>query len=340
MRLLPVAVCLFLMSLSALAQDKLGAITGVITDWEHTTLSNAPVQAKNTATGAVYKAVSSATGEYTLAQLPAGTYELTVAVPGLLRYQKKDIAVQAGQKTRLDVRVEELGALGTVGEDRYYRAGLELPHPTPSGPTPHTPDGKPDLSGVWWPMRETDPEPPSLLPWAAAEAKKRSEENGKDAPRAHCLPDVVTLLGRFEFSKFIQTPALLIVFNQSDVPGYRQVFLDGRQHPKDLDPSWHGHSLGKWDGDTLVVDTVGLNDRSWLNGSVAANVPHTEKLHVTERVRRTDLGHLEVEVTYDDPGAFAKPWKLKGIADLAENEEIEEGICNENNQDVEHMVGK
>jgi hypothetical protein len=127
------------------------------------------------------------------------------------------------------------------------------------------------------------------------------------------------------------------MIDENDVPGHRQVFLDGRSHPEDLQPTWMGHSVGKWEGDTLVVDTVGFNDKTWLSLETS---PHTEKMHLTERFRRPDLGHLEVELIIADPEAYAKPWIMKRVSDLAPNEEVQEFICTENNRDVEHMVGK
>ena len=121
-----------------------------------------------------------------------------------------------------------------------------------------------------------------------------------------------------------------------DVFSYRQIFLDGRDHSKDADPTWMGYSIGKWEGDTLVVDTAGFNDKSWS----PMFRPHTDKFHMIERFRRLDLGHLEIEVTIDDPGAYVKPWTIKRVSNLLPGDEIGEYICAENNQDVEHLVGK
>ncbi len=97
-----------------------------------------------------------------------------------------------------------------------------------------------------------------------------------------------------------------------------------------------GHSIGHWEGDTLVVDTTGFNDRSWLDPQ---GHPHTEQMHVIERMRRPDLGHLEIEFTIDDPGTYAKPWIIKRVADLDPDDDVGEYVC-ENNHDPEHMVGK
>jgi hypothetical protein len=124
---------------------------------------------------------------------------------------------------------------------------------------------------------------------------------------------------------------------EDDIPSHRTVYLDGRRHPKDPNPSWMGHSVGQWEGDALVVDTVGFNDKSWLG---AQGHPHTEKLHVTERLRRPDLGHLEIEFTIEDPVTYAKPWIIKRVADLDPNDEIGEYVCTEGERDVVHMVGK
>jgi hypothetical protein len=118
----------------------------------------------------------------------------------------------------------------------------------------------------------------------------------------------------------------------------QHIYTDGRKHPEDLTPTYMGHSIGHWEGDTLVVDTVGFNDRGTVGG-----VPHprSEKLHVTERYRRPDFGHLEIEFTIDDPGTYAKRWKIHNTWDLApKGEEVLEYICAENNKDLQHLVGK
>ena len=149
------------------------------------------------------------------------------------------------------------------------------------------------------------------------------------------LPMGVALLSPL-VNKFVQTPAVLIVLREVDA-SFRQVFLGQRDHPKDLAPTWTGHSIGRWQGDILVVETVGFNDQGWLDG---AGHPRTEKLRVVQEFRRPDLGHLEIHTIIDDPGAYRTAWDLRQVADLAPNEEIQEFICNENNQDAAHLVGK
>jgi hypothetical protein len=124
---------------------------------------------------------------------------------------------------------------------------------------------------------------------------------------------------------------------EGNIHSYRQIFMDGRAHPADPDPTWYGHSVAKWEGDTLVIDSVGFNDRFWFD---FAGHPHTEKLHVIERYQRPDFDRLEYEIVVDDPGAYTRPFTLYGRSNYMYDTELMEYICNENNKDVEHIVGK
>jgi hypothetical protein len=336
---LSVTACLLVSAFVSLAQGERGAVAGTVTDQDGAVVSGAPIQAKNAKTGVTYKATSSLTGKYALEQLPPGTYELSIPLPEFM-YRRQTVVVRAAQKLNLNIRVED-NSLKTLGEDRAYFAGLVTSRSSPTSAAPRTQSGKPDFSGMWQIPRIVDPEAPPVLPWAADVIKQWVETNGRDFPRGHCLPDSVQLMGRFGVNRWIQTASVVVILNEADIPGYHQIFLDGRPHPGDLDPTWSGHSVGKWEGDTLVVDTVGFNNRTPINWLVVGgSTPHTEKLHLITRFRRPDLGHLEIEVTFDDPGAFTKPWKMKEVSELDENEDVQEWICNENNQDVEHMVGK
>ena len=137
--------------------------------------------------------------------------------------------------------------------------------------------------------------------------------------------------------KIVQTPDLIVMLFEGNVHSYRQFFMDGRGHDKTLDPSFMGESFAHWEGDTLVVDTVNFNDRTWLSSGSAA--PHTEQLHVIERYRRPDLGHLEIEITIDDPKTFTKPWSIKLNQRLLPDTELIEFVCGENNTSLGHLVG-
>jgi hypothetical protein len=130
---------------------------------------------------------------------------------------------------------------------------------------------------------------------------------------------------------------LLVIISDDDYPGFHQIYLDGRSHPEDPNPGWYGHSIGRWEGDVLVVDRVGFDDRVWLD---QGGHPHSSKLHVVERYRRPDFGHLETVVTVEDPGILAKPYTTVKMSELAPTEEIHEFICNENERDDAHLIGK
>jgi hypothetical protein len=326
---------LFLCAAASVAQTS-GTITGTVYNLDGDAVPNAPIQATNARTNATYKAESSPKGGYTLGQLPPGTYNLSINLLGYTAYVEQNLAVTAAQTLRHDIHLLDY-QLGTLGDGREFRIDLLSPHATPSGPAPRTPDGKPDLSGVWYAQRPVDPGKPEPLPWAEALLRERAANNAKDAPGAHCLPRGLTNAGALFPYKLVQTPKLLVMLFEDDIPSHRQVFLDGRAHPKDPNPRWMGYSTGHWDGDALVVETVGFDDRSWLT---AQGHPHTDMMRVTERFRRPDLGHLEIEITIDDPGAYAKPWIIKRVSELDPNDDIGEYVCTENEKDVEHMVGK
>jgi hypothetical protein len=326
----------FCLAAFALAQGTTptGSISGTLYDSIGDPIDNNLVQAKNTESGTMFKATTSATGKYTLADLPAGSYEVSAAAPGLTAVTKKGVAVQQSQVASLDLRLGDTTQLNTLGEDRtHILADNKRVHP-PSGPTPRTFDGKPDLSGVWWRARTVDPGKPEFLPAAVAITNQRKEVNNVDSPQAHCLPSGPLRNG--PLWEFVQSKDFLVYISDDESPGFHQIYLDGRGHPADPNPAWYGHSIGRWDGDTLVVDRVAFDSRVWLD---LDSHPHSDKLHIVERYRRPDLGHLEIEITVDDPGVLAKPWTQKRVADLA-NEEIFEFICTENNRDVQHLVGK
>lgn len=324
---------LFLVSTAMLvAQTGLrpGNITGTVFDNLGAPLPSAEVHATNRASGMVYHATTGAKGDYAISGLPAGAYEFAVVVHGNRLYVQDKVAVEGATPVRIDVRLKDTN-LGTLGDDVFAAAALDR-RPVPTGPAPRALDGKPDLSGVWSPSRAVDVGKSEMLPWAEAELKR--ESRAVENPTAHCLPWGPLLDGPFPF-KFIQSPSTIVVLIE-DVFSYRQIFLDGRGHSKDADPTWMGHSIGRWEGDTLVVDSAGFNNKSWT----PMGRPHTDKLHIVERFRRPDLGHLEYEITIDDPGTYLKPWTIKRASNLLAGDEIGEYICTENEQDLEHTVAK
>lgn len=252
-----------------------------------------------------------------------------------------------------------------------------LNHPTPGtprtpdgkpnlfAPSPRARNGKPDLSGLWM----TAPAPPALLerlipgatngageeplsqyfinilsdftaqdsplqPAAAAQFEQRAKTFTLESPVAHCLPEGMPMV---EMSpapyKIIQTPGLTVMLYERDTT-YRQIYTDGRQLPDDPEPSWLGYSVGKWERDTFVVSSNGFNDRGWLD---ARGHTHTESLRLTERFRRLDFGHMDVQLTVDDPKTYTRPFTVTLKQRLIPDSDVLESFCAENEKDLRHI---
>lgn len=174
--------------------------------------------------------------------------------------------------------------------------------------------------------------------WAKAVFDERQDNNSKDDPSARCQPTGLTLRPTLATPlKIVQVPGLTLVLYESRTT-FRQIFTDGRPHPKVIDwPAWQGFSIGKWEGDTFVVDTIGTNGKFWLD---QAGHPATESFHLIERYRRRDFGHMDLEMTIDDPKAYTRPWTIYVEMALQPDTEILEFICEENEKDAARMVGK
>ena len=232
---------------------------------------------------------------------------------------------------------------------KYPTAGMPRTpdgKPNLSAPAPKTADGKADLSGLWKANNgkylfnlaaDLAPGEAPFQPWAAEVYKQRVDNLGKDRPSARCIPhgvpDEVAVAG-YPF-KILQTPGLVIILYE-EFEHFRQIFTDGRALPKDPNPTLLGYSIGRWEGDDLIVDTAGFSDVSWLDDP---GHPHTEALHVTERFHRPDFGHLEIRVTIDDPKTYTRPWSANESFTFLPDTEILENIC-ENEKDVRHLVGR
>jgi hypothetical protein len=224
---------------------------------------------------------------------------------------------------------------GSVG---LYR-NQQLPE---AGPAPKLADGTPDLSGVWLGSGSNSADIANarglksgdqvvMLPWAEQVVKNRQS---KEDPEANCLPAGIPRGSPYPW-RIVQTPTHYFILFEGNIHSFRQIFMNGK-HPDDPDPTWFGHSVGHWEGNTLVVDTVGFNDKFWFDYK---GHPHTEKLHTVERYTRTDLGHMSMEVTIDDPGTYVKPFTTVGSATLMPGTELLEYICQENNQDLPLLQG-
>jgi hypothetical protein len=216
--------------------------------------------------------------------------------------------------------------------------------PNLSAPVPRTPDGRPDLSGVWEVVGDrvmpTDgrvrskyvydiaadlPGGAPFQPWAKAVHDERQKALGVGAPTERCLPHGVpdAMLTRTLPFKIVQMPGLTIILYE-EFNNWRQVFTDGRPLPEDPQPAWLGYSVGRWDGDTFVIETAGFNDKSWLD---AGGTPHSEALRTTERLRRTDFGHMTIEFSFDDPKTFTRPWSATVSFNLLPDTDLLEHHC-------------
>ena len=201
--------------------------------------------------------------------------------------------------------------------------------PNLTAPAPRGPDGKPDLTGVWnGPVPEPRIDPANAQPWVNDLASQRQQEYHKTRPSYQCLPSGPEADRFARWKRVLQTPTALAIL--TDDLTYRVIFMDGRELEADPAPSWMGHSVGRWDGDTLVVDSAGYNDKTWLS---RYGLAHTEALRVRERYRRPDFGHLQVEVTFTDPGAYAKPWGFTADMTLAADTEMLELVCERSSED-------
>jgi hypothetical protein len=216
--------------------------------------------------------------------------------------------------------------------------------PVLDAPVPRKPNGQPDLSGMWQVPGlkyliniAADLKDVPFQPWAEALYRERMENFGKDDPNNLCLPSVIPeKIAVTSPWKIIETPGVVLVLYESRTI-FRQIFTDGRSFPEEMNPTWQGYSVGKWDGDVFVVDTRGFNGRGWLDTN---GHPTTDALHVIERYRRKDVGHMDVEITIDDPRAYTRPWTVHENPQLVPDTELIEYICEENNRDPQHIVGK
>jgi len=245
-----------------------------------------------------------------------------------------------------------------------------LHYPTPNVPktrggapnlhaaTPRSADHHPDLSGLWAAPKR--PCPPNgcddqmigeqfldigfgvqgglpLQPWAAAILKERTAQHGKDDPTSRCLPGSPVQMHTSPFlRKVIQAPGVLVLMSENSSI-YRQIFTDNRPLPADPWPNWFGYSSGKWEGDTLVVHTNGFRDGLWLDRN---GTPMTDAAKMTERFHRPNFGHLDIEVTIDDPKAYTAPFTVTVHQTLALDTELMDSSCLENEKDWPHMIGK
>jgi hypothetical protein len=217
--------------------------------------------------------------------------------------------------------------------------------PNLKAPVPRMADGKPDLSGLWQPeltpyrfdVIQDVKDEGVFRPAAQALFLQRAVNLRHDNPVTHCLPagpQAIFAAGSTRFYRIVQSPGVIALLYE--LGDFRQIYTDGRGLPKDPNPTWMGYSIGHWEGDTLVVETAGFNDKTWLD---MVGHPHSEHLRVTEKFRRADFGHMQVQVTYDDPETLTRPLTLSVGVNYAADADMLEYVCAEGEKDTEHLVG-
>ena len=268
-------------------------------------------------------------GTYTLSDLPAGDYVLEVGTPccAYRGYESEPVSIGGRDAYVHDIALEEGSSFNTVGDDPgNIAAAIRSETVIPDKSVPQLSSGKPDLSGMWLIGLDPFSEEPEALDWAQEIYDQRIENVGRDHPHTDCLPGdppIAVSTPPF-FAKFVHNEKLLVQLLE-DYPGFRQIFADGRGHPDYVDPSWLGHSVAHWEDDTLVVDTIGYNDRGWL-----WTWPRSEELRITERYTRPEFGRIQIEITYEDPKVFRKPWSERYTLYLTPQEELVEYVCENN----------
>jgi hypothetical protein len=251
-------------------------------------------------------------------------------------------------------RLRPLAALILVAVIGGPVAAQWLNHPDPrmprtpagkpdlSAPAPRLPDGTPDLSGVWEHLNSRttayylDHIEIPWQPWAKELFNQRTANNQKDNPESRCLPRGIPKADAFDLHKIVQAPGLIVILYEYQTT-FRQIFTDGRALPSDPNPTWMGYSVGRWEGDTLVVESNGFNGKAWMSGR---GNPTTDALHLIERIHRRDFGHMDVELTIDDPKAYTRLWKAELHPELVPDTDLLEFVCNENEKDLPHLVGQ
>jgi len=203
----------------------------------------------------------------------------------------------------------------------------------PAGPLPRLSDGHPDITGIWNGFGGSGADAPNMKPWAAKIVAQHRANGGAEDFEARCLPGGPPRAAPYH-TAFFATPKLVVMLFEGNTHMFRQFFVDGSSHPKNLKPTFYGDSRAHWEGDTLVVDTVSFFEKSWYD---FAGTPHTKDMHLIETFHRIDYGNMEMQVTIDDPGALDGPWVIHRTTTLEPSFDMTEYVCNENNQDPDHL---
>jgi hypothetical protein len=322
-----------ILSQATLAQ---GTLTGSLIDPNGTNITglNQNVILVNIDTGEEFSGQTNLEGDFVIAGLPEGSYNLSFLFRTAMyqSYSEEGVLITDGETLEHDLNIEWSINLGTIGDDPgmlaidMLRESGEL-----SGPAPKLFNGSVDFSGMWVNTQNPDfsRQQPPYQSWAAEMNEELRTMNFQN-PGAYCLPQSAVMPTDGFPWQIVQTPDIMIQIMEFVTPGWRQVFLDGREMPELWNPSWQGHSRGHWEGDTLVVISSGFNDYTPGFGI------HTDNMIVTERYTRPEFGRMLIEVTVEDPEALTDSYTNVYEHGLVLNEEILEFVCAEGNTDPAH----
>ncbi len=323
-------ICYGLISQPAFTQNNAGSISGSLIDPNGSIVTglSSPITLTDIASSDVYEADVTLDGEYIIENVPPGLYNLNFPISCCMyrTYGQENVEIMPQQTVRLDLNLEWHINLGTIGDDPGMLAEDMISQSGDlSGPTPRMPDGKPNFSGLWYNVPTRIAQTPApLQPWAE-DIQEQLRALGQQGSASYCLPQSAILSTLIFPYKFIQTDDIIVQLIEFVTPGFRQIFLDGRSRPEIWNPGWYGHSVGRWEGDTLVVESTGFNEVTPGFGV------HTEALTITERYSRPQNDVLLIEITAQDPEAYTEIWTRNYEARLVEGQEILEFVCAEGN---------
>jgi len=324
------AFCIALIPYFAYSQNNAGSISGNLIDPNGsivTGLSSA-ITLTSIESSVVYEADVTLEGQYIISNVTPGLYNLNFPISCCMyrTYGQENVEITARQDLQLNLNLEWHINLGTIGDDPGMLAEDMISQSGDlSGPTPRMPDGKPDFSGNWYNVPTRIAQAPApLQPWAE-DIQEQLRALGQQGSASYCLPQSAVISSLIFPYKIVQTDELIVQLIEFVTPGFRQIFLDGRTQPDIWNPSWYGHSVGYWEGDTLVVESSGFNEITPGFGV------HTEGLTITERYTRPQNDLLLIKITAEDPEAYTEAWTRSYEARLIEGQEILEFVCAEGN---------
>ncbi|MFL2840865.1 MAG: carboxypeptidase-like regulatory domain-containing protein [Pseudohongiellaceae bacterium] len=314
------------------SQNNLGSISGNLINPNGAIITglSTPVFMTHAESGETFQSDVSLEGQYEVSGLLAGFYDLVFPSSCCMyrTYAQESVEIPQGQAIRLDLNLGWHINLGTIGDDPGMLAEDMINQSGDlSGLTPRMPDGKPDFSGFWYNRPDTrgfGANPPPLQEWAAA-IQEQLNALGQQNSASYCLPQSAVPISLIFPYKIIHTDDLVVQLSEFVTPAYRQIFLDGRDIPDIWNPSWYGHSVGRWEGDTLIVESTGFNEITPGFGV------HTEALKITERYTRPQNDILLLEIIAEDSEAYTEPYVQNFEARLVEGQEILEFVCAEGN---------